>query len=451
MKSYRLKLTALTPIHIGTGDSYEPTNFVIDDGYLYEFDELLFYKTLSEIEKKALNNRMSNWMDIIDFYKDHKDKAKQLSVFSCEVTQKVEKKYNTLFNKDGSKNKNQFEIHKTYKNPNTYRALIPGSSIKGMLDTVLKIYCCPEVASNHKRGQLIVSDALLYEGGIEIGFSYRKHKNPSKKNKNRIPQIVEIIKPGSVFVLTIKSKMDFAEIQKKFYQYLNLRPREDYLTIANSKNSKNKNGFLARIGKYIGKAYIVYDSKDIKNSYGKPITTHTLYEKGDAPFGWVFFEPIEDEIYEEMLKDIKARQDKSLLERQKREMEIKSKIEEQNRIIKEQMLNKKRERERIEREKRAKEEAMLASLSPVEKLIYQLEKEKTDPNETKDITIFNAIREGRFDSITNGRCEALRILKDEMIRVKKWVESSAKPKKDRKYKRTQIVISLLNECNKIKD
>ena len=32
MKTYRLKLTALTPIHIGTGEVYEPTNFVIDDG-----------------------------------------------------------------------------------------------------------------------------------------------------------------------------------------------------------------------------------------------------------------------------------------------------------------------------------------------------------------------------------------------------------------------------------
>jgi len=47
MKSYRLKLTVLTPVHIGTGDAYEPTNFVIDEKFLYEFDEIEFYKNLS--------------------------------------------------------------------------------------------------------------------------------------------------------------------------------------------------------------------------------------------------------------------------------------------------------------------------------------------------------------------------------------------------------------------
>ena len=52
MKKYYLKLTALTPIHIGTGEVYEPTNFVIDDGYLYEFDEVLFYKSLNEKEQQ---------------------------------------------------------------------------------------------------------------------------------------------------------------------------------------------------------------------------------------------------------------------------------------------------------------------------------------------------------------------------------------------------------------
>ncbi|MDR1450778.1 MAG: hypothetical protein LBI57_00365 [Helicobacteraceae bacterium] len=30
MKSYKLKLTALGPAHIGTGADYEPTNYVID-------------------------------------------------------------------------------------------------------------------------------------------------------------------------------------------------------------------------------------------------------------------------------------------------------------------------------------------------------------------------------------------------------------------------------------
>ena len=46
MKTYKLKLTAISPIHIGTGEEYEPINYVIDkldiktaDGkIIYHFD-----------------------------------------------------------------------------------------------------------------------------------------------------------------------------------------------------------------------------------------------------------------------------------------------------------------------------------------------------------------------------------------------------------------------------
>jgi CRISPR-associated protein Csm5 len=56
MKSYKLKLTALTPIHIGTGEHYEPTNFVIDGGYLYEFDEIKFYEKLDKEQQENFLN-----------------------------------------------------------------------------------------------------------------------------------------------------------------------------------------------------------------------------------------------------------------------------------------------------------------------------------------------------------------------------------------------------------
>ena len=444
LHTYYFKLTTLSPVHIGTGDSYEPTSFVIDDDRIYEFDEVLFYRSLSELEKKALENKMSDWMQIIDFYKEHALKAKQLSKFSCEVTQKVAQRFKTALNKDGSRNKNQFEIHKTFKNPNTYRAIIPGSSIKGMIDTVLKIYARPEVASNEVRQKLIVSDAMLFEGDVEVGYCYRKHKNPSKDTKNPIPQIIEIIKPGSIFVLTIKSELDLSEIQQKINHYLQQRREES--RIANYSQKE----FVARIGKYSGKPYMVYDSRDMKNSYGKPVATHTLYEKNDAPFGWVQFESIEKDNYEKLLKDIKEQEHTYFLEREKRQAHIRSKIDKESRLIKEQVLEKerlKKEQERIEQKAKDREEAILASLSPIEKLIHQLENEKTNPNETKDVTIFNAIQKGKFDCIDNGKCKALKILKEEMIQLKKWVESSKKPEKDKKYKRTQEVIKLLKECH----
>jgi len=90
MNTYYLKLTALTPVHIGTGESYEPTNFVIDDGKLYEFDEVLFYRGLSDVDKRAFDSKLSDWLAIIDFYKNHTQYAKQLAKSACSVTQQVE-------------------------------------------------------------------------------------------------------------------------------------------------------------------------------------------------------------------------------------------------------------------------------------------------------------------------------------------------------------------------
>ncbi len=40
LSTHRISITPLSPIHIGCGDTYEPTNYVIDRqrGFLYGFD-----------------------------------------------------------------------------------------------------------------------------------------------------------------------------------------------------------------------------------------------------------------------------------------------------------------------------------------------------------------------------------------------------------------------------
>ncbi|MBD3807216.1 MAG: hypothetical protein IE880_00710, partial [Epsilonproteobacteria bacterium] len=53
MANIRLKLTALSPIHIGSGEVYEPTNFIMDEGVLYSFRDEDFYINLPDIKKEA--------------------------------------------------------------------------------------------------------------------------------------------------------------------------------------------------------------------------------------------------------------------------------------------------------------------------------------------------------------------------------------------------------------
>ncbi|MEO6322556.1 MAG: hypothetical protein ABIR56_17910, partial [Polaromonas sp.] len=52
LKTYRLALTPLSPIHIGCGEDFEPTNYVIDEGVLYGFDPSR--AVLTDVQKSKL-------------------------------------------------------------------------------------------------------------------------------------------------------------------------------------------------------------------------------------------------------------------------------------------------------------------------------------------------------------------------------------------------------------
>lgn len=431
LNSYYLKLTALSPIHIGTGESYEPTNFVIDNGMLYEFDEVLFYKSLSDVDKKAINNKMGSWLQIIEFYKTKKEQAKEISFFECRVSKEVQKKYD-------AKNPNQLQINRTFKNPNTHRAVIAGSSIKGMLDTVLHIYSQPEVSSNEERQKLIVSDALLLNGAVEIGFSNRKHRHKEKAGKG-IPQMVEVIQPTSTFVLTISTKYSFEQIQDLMKKYHSDRQ--------NSRYRETENSFIARIGKYCGKEYMVYNGKNVKNKNGHPLATHSLYSSDrlkDKMFGWVKFELISQEIYQNSLEDIQTQEQTYYQNRDTKQAKVLNAIKKVEDEAKEKALQKQKEAEEAKRkaaEEEARHQAELAAMSPLERKIEELKSAHPNPNDTEDVIVFQNIKNGNLDEY---KCEALEQLEKLMRENGKWNEN--KPKK-KTYARTMEVIEMQKECN----
>lgn len=431
LKTYKLKLTALGPVHIGTGEVYEPTNFVIDDGWLYEFDEVLFYKSLSDVDKRALDNKISNWLQIIEFYKTKKEEARQISFFECSVSKEVEGKYS-------AKNPNQLQINKTFKNPNTHRAIIPGSSTKGMLDTVFGIY--PPKSSNEERQKLIVSDALLLDGGVEIGYSNRKHRNKKEAGKG-IPQMVEVIKPNSTFILTITTKFSFEQLQNFMKLYHNDRK--------NSLYEEDNKSFTARVGKYSGKEYMVDSNRNLKNSYGKPLATHSLYNSDtlkDKMFGWIKFELINDEIYQKSLDDIKLQEQSYYENRDRKQAKIVQKIEKAQEETKAKELQKQKEIEEKQRkaaELKAEKEAKLAAMSPFERKIDELVK-KNQSNMSESVIVLQAVENGEIDE--EFKCEALDFVKEKMIAEKSWKERSSKPNKDKAHKRTLKVIEMLKGC-----
>jgi len=95
MKKYKIKATALSPIHIGTGEVYEPTSYVIDNGYLYSFRDYDFVKRLSKKEIQELSN-LTFLPKIYRFFKDRKKIAFEIYEYSVEVSRKLKIYINIL-------------------------------------------------------------------------------------------------------------------------------------------------------------------------------------------------------------------------------------------------------------------------------------------------------------------------------------------------------------------
>jgi len=435
LHSYKLKLTALSPIHIGTGEVYEPTNYVIDDNKFYGFDEVLFYKSLSNKDRSLFDAKLNDYMQIIDFYKEHKEYAKQIAYFECKSSNAVQTQYNKKMNKDGRKNHNQLEIQTTFKNPNTHRAIIPGSSIKGMIDTALQIYP-KQIKENDIRQNLIISDAILINGGVEIGRADRKHRNPEKNSKGGIYQIIEVVYPESEFVFSIKSKFSFDDIKEQLKRFHSQRE--------NSRYQETVNSFVARVGKNEGKDYVVDDGRNVLNNDGKPVATHFLYNSNtlqDEQFGWIKIELISDNDYVNYLDAIKKQEDDYFEKLNKKQKELKDSLRKAKTEAKEKALAKQRAIEAEQKAKADKEKAekdRLASLTPFELKIEDIIRQFPDQNAAKSVMIFQALEKGELEEFYQ---DALLLIKESMTQEGTW----NKPKKKSAYKRTQKIIQMLEE------
>ena len=153
MKSYTLKLTALTPIHIGMGEDFEPTNFVIDGNKLYEFDESVFFRKLNKEGKQAFLQAVDSkaadaLFGIHRVIKTHKQAAIDSASLKVQVSKGIAKSYENKVGRvvqqeggrriDPRRIFNQFQIQRTMRQPNTKYPYIPGSSLKGAISTAFQ-------------------------------------------------------------------------------------------------------------------------------------------------------------------------------------------------------------------------------------------------------------------------------------------------------------------------
>lgn len=141
LKNYKVRLKVLSPIHIGMGDAYDPTQFVFDqDGLMYVFDTNDFLKSLDEKKseefcKLAMDSR--NPVPVFRFFRNNFDKNK-VKCRQIKASKDIFTRYEEILS-SGSLDKNainQFELKRNIYNPIKGVPYIPGSSIKGCLKTL---------------------------------------------------------------------------------------------------------------------------------------------------------------------------------------------------------------------------------------------------------------------------------------------------------------------------
>ena len=241
MQTIKLRLTALSPIHIGTGEHYEPTNFVIDNGYLYEFDEIEFFQKLNTDQQKEFlraveSKAQDSLFQIHRIIKNNKKHAIESAYYKVQVSKGIEKAYQNKIGRavqiEGGRRKsktkvfNQFLIEKTIRLSNSYRVYIPGSSIKGSISTALQEMIFKKNRGLYKKlfenanpnenfmKEVSIADTVPIKTFSVIGYALNKERfeDDSLGPKNIIEVIFSNEKQNSIFETTLTLKDEFCQL-----------------------------------------------------------------------------------------------------------------------------------------------------------------------------------------------------------------------------------------------
>lgn len=149
MRQHRLSITTLSPVHIGSNETYEPTNYIIDGDALYEFNAQQAIQALSQKERNDLLNIVNGKPDeqllkqVQSFFHKHREALMAMSSHYLMAGKGVSSLYGSRIGKTaqhetgGKQVINKLEIERTAYNPQDRRPILPGSSIKGAIRTAL--------------------------------------------------------------------------------------------------------------------------------------------------------------------------------------------------------------------------------------------------------------------------------------------------------------------------
>jgi CRISPR-associated protein Csm5 len=164
LQHYTLTYTPLSPIHIGTGETYEPGNYVIDEesGALYHFDSQAALAGLTDNDRQHLLNIVNGKPDdtmltkVQAFFHQHREKLLAFAKPPIPVSTGAVRHYLNSVGKTKNREKNgrvinKLEIERTFFNSANNAPLLPGSSIKGAIRTALLNSINKGQSTRHKK------------------------------------------------------------------------------------------------------------------------------------------------------------------------------------------------------------------------------------------------------------------------------------------------------------
>ena len=156
LNRHTLHLTPLSPIHLGTGEDYEPTNYIIDadEKALYAFDPARAELDANQRGKLLNIAKSGDIQQIQKYFADNPEPfrtaAHSISSVSDAIASEYQKSLGHVVQREQRGNHtdavyNRLNIERTATNPHTCAPLIPGSALKGCLRTAL----LEERSANH--------------------------------------------------------------------------------------------------------------------------------------------------------------------------------------------------------------------------------------------------------------------------------------------------------------
>lgn len=215
LKRYRMKITALGPIHVGDGKKLKKIEYIYDkqNNRVFVLDTT---KTYSHLEKEGKLCRFQEY--ILSPEKDRcKDEDNSKDIFSFLLKENISKEIweswkSYDYGITERENKRLNEIYSFVKDANG-NPYIPGSSIKGMIRTALLAY----LLGNKKEGR--------DEEGM---FSYRDI------DKGKIQSICRTVKQGRVDKGKKGLRNEVGELEALAFHQLDLK---DGNRVENQKNA----------------------------------------------------------------------------------------------------------------------------------------------------------------------------------------------------------------------